>query len=92
MSKPIAQYWILDTGTCGLSSGTLTASGPHVSQAAAEKWIRDTSASDWMESCGCLRQGEPETWGDAYIIVKEVRRVKPVPPVSVKMILKEVKL
>lgn len=70
-----------------MSSGTIAAHGPFHSQSRAEEWLKDTSASDWLESCGCLRSGEPDTWGDEYHIVQVVRSVKPVPPSRVEMTL-----
>lgn len=82
-----SQFWVLDTAISGMSEGTYQASGPFHSQAKAEQWVKNTSASDWLESCGCLRSGAPEEWGSEHIIVKVVRSVKPVPPSSVEMTL-----
>lgn len=84
---PGSQFWVLDTGTEGSSASTLQAHGPFHTQDRAEQWIKDTSADFWMESCGCLRTGDPEKWGDEHIIVQVVRKVKPVPPSSVVMTL-----
>jgi hypothetical protein len=78
---------VLDAGTEGMSTGTLHAHGPFHTQDRAEQWIKDTSANDWLESCGCLRTGDPEKWGDEHIVVQVVRKVKPVPPSSVVMTL-----
>jgi hypothetical protein len=74
-------------GTEGSSASTLQAHGPFHTQDRAEQWIKDTSADFWLESCGCLRTGDPEKWGDEHIIVQVVRKVKPVPPSSVVMTL-----
>jgi len=82
-----AEFWVLDTGIQGMSSGTIQARGPFSSQHAAEQWIADSSAEDWIESCGCLRTGEPENWGDVHTIVQVVRKVRPVPPSHVQMTL-----
>ena len=84
---PGSQFWVLDTGTQGMSSGTLQAHGPYSTQASAEQWIKDTSANDWLESCGCLPTGDSEKWGDEYHIVQVVRSVRPVPPSCVEMTL-----
>jgi len=84
---PGSQFWVLDTGMEGMSAGTLQAHGPYPTQGSAEQWIKDTAANDWLESCGCLRTGDPQNWGDEHIIVQVVRRVKPVPPTSVEMTL-----
>lgn len=82
-----SQFWVLDTGTAGMSSGTIAAHGPFHSQDRAEEWLKDISASDWLESCGCLRSGEPEAWGDEYHIVQVIRSVRPIPPSAVEMTL-----
>ena len=82
-----SQFWVIDTAISGNTVGTFQASGPFHSQARAEQWIKDTSASDWLEACGCLRSGAPEEWGSEHIIVQVVRSVKPVPPSSVEMTL-----
>ena len=84
---PSSQFWVIDTGTAGMSANTLQAHGPFHTQERAEQWIKDTSADFWLESCGCLRTGDPEKWGDEHIIVQVVRKVKPVPPSSVVMTL-----
>ena len=85
---PGSQFWVIDTGTEGQSSGTIQAHGPYHTQARAEQWIKETSAEDWIGSCGCLRTGgAPEHWGAEYIIVQVVRRVRPVPPARVEMTL-----
>lgn len=85
---PCSQFWVLDTGTPGQSEGTIQAHGPYHTQERAEQWIKETSAADWMSSCGCLRiGGPPEDWGDEYIIVQVVRSVRPVPPSCVEMTL-----
>lgn len=85
---PGSQFWVLDTGTQGESAGTIQAHGPYHTQERAEQWIKETSADDWIGSCGCLRTGgAPEEWGDEYIIVKVVRSVRPVPPSCVEMTL-----
>lgn len=87
---PAPQWWVLDTGSEGMSEHTLEAHGPFVSQGSAEQWIKDTSAEDWLSSCGCLRTGgKPEDWGDEYIIVRVMRRVRPVPPSNVEMTLRD---
>ncbi len=91
MNKKQTQFWILDTGTAGMSAGTLQAHGPYPTQVGAEQWLKDTSAEDWLSSCGCLRTGDPQAWGDEYIIVQVVRKVKPVPPTKIKMKLEETK-
>lgn len=87
--KPAApEFWALDTGTSGMSEGTIQAHGPYHTQEQAEQWIKETSAADWVGSCGCLRRDvQPEDWGDEYIIVQVVRRVRPVPPSCVEMTL-----
>jgi len=82
-----AEFWVLDTGIQGMSFGTIQASGPFSSQHAAEQWVAESSAEDWIESCGCLRTGEPKDWGDVHIIVQVARKVKPVPPSRVQMTL-----
>ena len=83
-----SQFWVLDTGTQGESEGTIQAHGPYHTQERAERWIKKTSAADWISSCGCLRTGgAPEEWGDEYIIVQVVRSVRPVPPSCVEMTL-----
>lgn len=85
---PCSQFWVLDTGTSGMSEGTIQAHGPYHTQERAEQWIKESSAADWLGSCGCLRTGgAPEDWGDEYIIVQVVRRVRPVPPSCVEMTL-----
>lgn len=85
---PGSQFWVLDTGTVGESQGTIQAHGPYHTQERAEQWIKETSADDWIGSCGCLRTGgAPEDWGDEYIIVQVVRSVRPVPPSCVEMTL-----
>lgn len=85
---PGSQIWVLDTGTRGMSEGTIQAHGPYHTQERAEQWIKATSAADWIGSCGCLRTGgPPEDWGDEYIIVQVVRSVRPVPPSCVQMTL-----
>ncbi len=81
-----SQFWVIDTGTEGME-GTLTSYGPFDSQERAEEWIKETSADDWVGSCGCLRTGDREDWGDEYFITQVVRSVRPVPPESVKMTL-----
>jgi hypothetical protein len=87
-STPASQWWVLDTGIEGMSERTIQAHGPYPTQNSAEQWIKDTSAEDWISSCGCLRTGgKPECWGDEYIIVQVVRSVRPVPPTSVEMTL-----
>jgi hypothetical protein len=78
---------VIDSGTDGMSEGTLTSHGPFDSQEQAEEWIKETSADDWIRSCGCLREGDREEWGDEYFVVQVVRSVRPVPPESVKMTL-----
>ena len=89
--KQTSEFWVLDTGTEGCHSGTITAHGPFKSQKEAEKWLKEISASDWIGSCGCLRiDGEPEKWGDKYLITQVVRKVRPVPPNTVKMMLMDV--
>lgn len=83
-----SQFWVLDTGTEGESVGTIQAHGPYHTQERAEQWIKETSADDWIGSCGCLRTGgAPQDWGDEYIIVQVVRSVRPVPPSCVEMTL-----
>jgi hypothetical protein len=83
-----SQFWVLDTGTAGESEGTIQAHGPYHTQERAEQWIKETSAEDWIGSCGCLRTGgAPQDWGDEYIIVQVVRSVRPVPPSCVEMTL-----
>lgn len=83
-----SQFWVLDTGTQGELVGTIQAHGPYHTQKRAEQWIKETSADDWIGSCGCLRTGgAPEDWGDEYIIVQVVRSVRPVPPSCVEMTL-----
>lgn len=85
---PCSQFWVLDTGIEGQSTGTIQAHGPYHTQERAEQWIKETSAEDWVSSCGCLRTGgPPEEWGDEYIIVRVVRCVRPAPPVRVEMTL-----
>jgi len=85
---PGSQFWLLDTGTQGKSAGTIQAHGPYHTQERAERWIKETSAEDWIGSCGCLRTGGAlQDWGDEYLIVQVVRRVRPVPPSSIKMTL-----
>jgi hypothetical protein len=82
------QFWVLDTGTQGQSSGTIQAHGPYQTQGRAEQWIKETSAADWVGSCGCLRtRGALQDWGDEYIIAQVVRSVRPVPPSCVEMTL-----
>ena len=91
--SPVAQWqwWVIDTGTGGMSEVTFQAHGPFMSQGYAEQWIKNTSAEDWISSCGCLRTGgKPEDWGDEYIIVQVVRSVRPVPPSNVEMTLVDV--
>jgi hypothetical protein len=88
-TKP--QFWVLDTSIKGHSERTLQAHGPFTSQTEAEQWLKDTSADDWLSSCGCLRTGDPQTWGDEYLIVQVVRKVKPVPPTKIEMKLEETK-
>ena len=88
-SKP--EFWVIDTGIEGTTSGTLQAHGPYPTQVSAEQWLKDTSADDWLSSCGCLRTGDPQTWGDEYLIVQVVRKVKPVPPTKIEMKLEETK-
>lgn len=85
-----APFWVLDTCMEGLSEETLSAVGPFGSVAHAEAFILNTSAQDWLTSCGCLRSGDPQTWGREHLIVKVVRRVVPVPPDHVEMTLQEV--
>jgi len=87
VQRPCSQFWVIDTGCEGVSSGTLEAHGPFCSQSHAESYILNISEQDWLTSCGCLREGNPLEWGDTYIIVREVRSVKPVPPSSVEMTL-----
>ena len=88
---PDPQWWVLDTGMEGTSKGTIQGHGPYPTQDSAEQWIKDTSAEDWISSCGCLRTGgKPEDWGDEYIIVQVVRSVRPVPPSNVEMTLVDV--
>lgn len=85
---PCSQFWVLDTGTAGMSESTIQAHGPYHTQERAERWIKETSAADWIGSYGCLRTGgAPEKWGDEYIIVQVVRSVRPVPPNFVEMTL-----
>ena len=54
---PGSQFWVLDTGTAGMSEGTIQAHGPYHTQERTEQWIKETSAEDWLGSCGCLRTG-----------------------------------
>jgi len=89
-TRSALEFWVLDTAIEGSSKGTLEARGPFRSQAQAEQWIKETSASDWVGSCGCLRTGAPEKWGDVYVIAQAVRKVRPVPPTSVAMALVDV--
>jgi len=81
------QFWVIESGTDDMSEGTLTSHGPFDSQEQAEEWIKETSADDWIRSCGCLREGDREEWGEEYFVVQVVRSVRPVPPESVKMTL-----
>ena len=83
-------FWVCDVDTEGMSQGTLSAVGPFESRAAAETWICESSANDWVTSCGCLRRGDPATWGSEHIILQEVRRVVPVPPDTASMTLRDV--
>lgn len=89
-AKKETKFWVLDTGVNGQSAGTFETHGPFDSQEAAETWICTTSSSDWLEACGCLRTGDPLTWGSTHIILREIRSVIPVPPTSVEIILRDV--
>jgi len=81
------EFFVIDTGLEGHSDGTLQAHGPFPSQARAEHWIKTTAAADWINSCGCLRDGPRKEWGDDYHIVQVVRTVRPVPPTDIRMTL-----
>jgi hypothetical protein len=85
-----AQFWVFDTQMVGQSKGTFSAMGPFDSQAHAEAFIVNMAAQDWINSCGCLREGNKEEWGSDHIIVKEVRYVRPVPPDTVEMTLQDI--
>jgi len=88
--KKKPQFWVIDTGLGGNTVGTYQALGPFKSKQEAEEHISTDSSQDWLESCGCLRSGDRESWGDTYIILEAVRTVIPVPPASVKMELQDV--
>jgi hypothetical protein len=88
--KKKPQFWVIDTGIDGNTFGTYQALGPFKSKQEAEEHISTDSSQDWLESCGCLRSGDRESWGDTYIILMAVRAVIPMPPASVKMELQDV--
>lgn len=85
-------YVVLDPSVQSNTSAeqTLQATGPFKSQEQAETWITESSGDDWLNCCGCLRDGPAEAWGSTHIITQVVRRVRPVPPSSVKMVLMDV--
>jgi|GEM_PF-4993176 len=80
--KKTKKYWIAIEGE--------KAEGPFKSIAAAEQWIIEDASHTWLTSCGCLRDGDPETWGNEHVILEEVCCVRPVPPDKITMRLERI--
>ena len=84
------RFWVFAQESPGKLQSLPETQTPFASQQEAEEWIRQDAANTWLTSCGCLRNDAPEKWGDTFVILQEVRRVKPMPPKTVKMELEDV--
>ena len=84
------RFWVFVQESPGKLESLSEATTPFASQQGAEDWIKQDAASTWLTSCGCLRNDDPEKWGDTFVILQEVRRVKPRPPKTVNMELEDV--
>ena len=67
----------------------VTPEGPFKSIRAAEKYIRE-DAEDTYRFGNNDGAGRDEDWGDEHLILKTVKRVRPVPVVSLRIELKTV--
>lgn len=89
-----SMFFVLETNDTKIGGNTPRAfeevTGPFQTKELAEEWLKASSGDTWLSSCGCLRTGDPESWGSTYIIVEAVRVVKPIPPASVVVDLEDV--
>lgn len=75
-----SQFWVIDTGTLGMSYGTVSAEGPYPTQDAAEAYI-EANARDLWEDSGELVS--------APLHIVEVRRTVN-PEINVNVVLIDV--
>jgi hypothetical protein len=75
--KAIAQFWVIDTDTPGMSQGQFSASGPYPTQKAAEEFIKDDTRNLWEDSCACLQTEKKRPWCKPLHIVQVLRTVTP---------------
>ena len=84
------EFWILDHDAPGEIAGSVSASGPFPSAAAAERRIRE----DVAEAYGVADQadrtlGPGEHWAGLFTIVRAVRTVRPVPREHITVTLRK---
>lgn len=83
----MSRYWIIDTEQTG---STKEAIGPFKSAASAEKWLV-TYHAELFDGSFVEGLGEHHNWSGSMLIVQLVKTVQPVPVVSAKIKLKDVK-
>jgi hypothetical protein len=77
--------------TAGEHHDSKTAIGPFKSYAKAENWLRRYVKDAYLGADGSLRGDcHPEEWHGEMVIVEERRRLKPVPKVTVSVILRQI--